>query len=61
MMEESNQSMNAKSSKVLLKDSFTMMQDFLIHKGVLSNSISEDDLNEFLQGVELGQQNLDKG
>ena len=40
--------------KVSLKDSFAMMQDFLIHKGVLSNSMSEDDMNDFLKGVELG-------
>ena len=55
-IEHSDHPVNAEpdKDKVSVKDSFTMMQDFLIHKGVLSNSMSEDDMNEFLKGVELG-------
>ena len=61
-IEQTNQVDNAITDKVTLKDSFSMMQDFLIHKGVLSNSMSEDDMNEFLKGVELGRrQNPVKG
>ena len=38
--------------KVSLNESFTMMQDFLLHKGVLSESMSQEDLDEFLEGVQ---------
>ena len=34
-----------------LHESFEMMQDFLLHKGVLSTSMSQDDMQEFIEGV----------
>ena len=41
---------------VSLKESFSIMQDFLLHKGVLSESLGQDDLEEFLEGVKLGKE-----
>ena len=41
---------------VSLKESFSIMQDLLLHKGVLSLSLGQDDLEEFLEGVKLGKE-----
>ena len=41
---------------VSLEESFLIMQDFLLHKGVLSESLGQEDLDEFLEGVKLGKE-----
>ena len=37
-----------------LHESFEMMQDFLLHKGVLTTAMSDKDKEEFMSGVQLG-------
>ena len=45
---------NAQVFELALWESFSMMQDFLIHKGILSTSMTEGDMEEFVHGAVTG-------
>ena len=46
----------AERSNQDLRDSFSLMQDFMVHKGIIDRSMTEADLEEFLSGVKASTQ-----
>ena len=50
-MEEPEMGTSKKTPQPTLVQSFNMMQDFMLHKGLIDREFGQDDMKEFLQGA----------